>query len=84
MFSLICVWINGWVKNGEAGDLRRHRAHYDVILMEVRSMRCFEATSHKWKHVVCILLELSRTDRMIVPNVSYKNIYVTRSYHDWL
>ena len=33
MFSLICVWINGWVNNGEAGDLRRHRAHYDVIVM---------------------------------------------------
>ena len=33
MFSLICVWINGWVNNGEAGDLRRYRAHYDVILM---------------------------------------------------
>ena len=26
MFSLICDWINGWVNNGEAGDLRRHRA----------------------------------------------------------
>ena len=23
----------GWVSNGEAGDLRRHRAHYDVIVM---------------------------------------------------
>ena len=33
MFSLICVWINGWVNNGEAGDLRRHRAHYDVTVM---------------------------------------------------
>ena len=33
MFSLICTWINGWVKNREAGDLRRHRAHYDVIVM---------------------------------------------------
>ena len=26
MFSLICTWINGWVKNAEAGDLRRHHA----------------------------------------------------------
>ena len=26
MFSLICVWINGWVNNREAGDLRRYRA----------------------------------------------------------
>ena len=27
LFSLICTWINGWVNNREAGDLRRHRAH---------------------------------------------------------
>ena len=33
MFSLNCVWINGWVNNGEAGDLRRYRAHNDVIVM---------------------------------------------------
>ena len=33
MFSLICVWINGSVNNREAGDLRHHRAHYDVIVM---------------------------------------------------
>ena len=33
-FSLICTWINDWVNNREAGDLRRHRAHYDVIIME--------------------------------------------------
>ena len=26
-------WINNWVNNREAGDLRRHRAHYDVIVM---------------------------------------------------
>ena len=33
MFSLISAWINGWVNNCEAGDLRRNRAHYDVIVM---------------------------------------------------
>ena len=33
MLSLIWAWINGWVNNREAGDLRRHRAHYDVIIM---------------------------------------------------
>ena len=33
VFSLICAWINGWVNKREAGDLRRHCAHYDVILM---------------------------------------------------
>ena len=30
MISLICVWINGWVNNREAGDLRRYRVYYDV------------------------------------------------------
>ena len=33
MFSLICAWTNGWVNNRYAGDLRRHRAHYDVTVM---------------------------------------------------
>ena len=33
MLSLTCAWINGWVNNGGAGDLRRHRLHYDVIVM---------------------------------------------------
>ena len=33
IFSLICVWINGWVNNREAGDLRRYPVHYDVIVM---------------------------------------------------
>ena len=34
MFSLICAWINDWVNNREAGDLRRHLAHCDVIVMQ--------------------------------------------------
>ena len=34
MFSLICVWTSGWVNNRGAGDLRRHRDHCDVTVME--------------------------------------------------
>ena len=33
MFSLICSWINSWVNNREAGDLKPHRAYYDVSVM---------------------------------------------------
>ena len=33
MFSLTCVWINGWVNNREAGDLRCYHAHYEVSVM---------------------------------------------------
>ena len=32
-FSLISAWINGLVNNRETGDLRCHRAHYDVTVM---------------------------------------------------
>ena len=41
MFSLICTWINSWVNSREAGDLRRRRAHYDVIVM------CYVENSHR-------------------------------------
>ena len=34
MFSFIYAWINDWVNNREAGDLRRQRGHYDVIVMK--------------------------------------------------
>ena len=33
MFSLTCAWTKRWANNWDAGDLRRHRAHYDVIVM---------------------------------------------------
>ena len=32
-FSLICTWTDSWANNGDAGDLRRCRAHYDVIVL---------------------------------------------------
>ena len=45
MFSLICVWINDWVNNRKAGDLRRYRCHYDVIVMYIIHMQQF---NHTW------------------------------------
>ena len=32
----ICAWINGWVNNLKAGDLRRHHAYYDVTVMHIQ------------------------------------------------
>ena len=46
VFSLICAWINGWVNNGEAGDLRRHRVHYDVIVMPCHVVNSLQT---KWR-----------------------------------
>ena len=37
MFSFAYARINSWVNNGKAGDLRRHRAHYTVIVMRCKS-----------------------------------------------
>ena len=35
MFSLICPLNNSWANNGDAGDLRHHRAHYALIMVFV-------------------------------------------------
>ena len=43
MFSLIFVWINGWVSNCEAGYLRRYCAHYDVSAMHIIAVITFIA-----------------------------------------
>ena len=34
----IYAWINDWVNNGEAGELSRYPAHYDVTVMD--NFRC--------------------------------------------
>ena len=37
-------WINDWVNNREAGDLRRRRAHYDAIVMNIKIFNMAENT----------------------------------------
>ena len=39
------LWINGWVNNREAGDLRRHRTHYDVTVMG--NVNCTLSAAHQ-------------------------------------
>ena len=74
MFSLICAWIGGWVNNGEAGDLWRRRAHYNVTVMEdisiyMDSMFCvplgYDKTYiHCMKRTVCFFsrIECNHTE----------------------
>ena len=40
MFSLICAWTSGRANNRDAGDMRRHRVHYDVTVMEMFDSQC--------------------------------------------
>ena len=49
MFYLICARINGWVNNREAGDLRWHRADYDITVMT----QCIQ---YYWRDISALLL----------------------------
>ena len=51
MFSFICAWIIRWVNTREAGDLRRYRAHYDVIIMVVVISLAFTKLSQWLLHI---------------------------------
>ena len=66
MLSLICVWINGWVYNGEAGDLRRYRAHYDVIVMGYGYPRFHVALLQQSSGHVYLVLQSQRQDLSIL------------------
>ena len=70
MFSLKCVWINGWVNNREAGDLRRYHAHYDVTVMmtEFTEATC---VSRPQIHIT--------TDTYVIMEVSWKS---SQFWHD--
>ena len=52
MFSLICARINCWVHSREAGDLRHHHTHYDVIVVISKTIK----TQQKCMHNLCNVL----------------------------
>ena len=68
MFSLICAWINRWVNNGEAGDLRRYRAHYDVIAMQCKfsGTLAVELTKSCNKTSICICYRSTSSTNIII------------------
>ena len=47
MFSLVCAWTNGWVNNRAVGDMRPHRAHYDVRVMASMNLVSGNCYGHK-------------------------------------
>ena len=80
MFSFHCTWTNSWANDGDAGDLRRHRAHYDVIVMnpsEISShvhMGCIE-------HMQQINFMSMYDDRRVTKSVKIKSILCDISWH---
>ena len=77
MFSLIWAWINGWVNNREDGDLRCHRAHYDVTVM-IFTVVCM--------HITCIQLVIHDQQpshqHFNVNNIQMSSLFVR--VHCWL
>ena len=67
MLYWICAWRNGWVHYIDAGDLRRHRAHYDIIAMHP----CLNSNGGVAKHwmiwgiVFCALVSMSLPNEII-------------------
>ena len=49
-FLLICIWINGWVNNRKAGDLRSYPAHSDVTVMHTECDSQIWAMEHELYH----------------------------------
>ena len=54
-FCFIWAWTNGWVNNPKAGDLRRHRDHYYVAVMNSTDFHYSDGT--KWlPHTLCTVV----------------------------
>ena len=83
MLSLIYAWTNGWTNNPEAGDLRCHRAHQDVTVMDFNHARCVLVVRVSWlasrdlgdgpenmgkKLVIAPVDSLKKTDKLIMLN----------------
>ena len=76
MFSLICARTNAWVNNGEAGDLRRHRPHYDVIVMEITRdwlIDVHKLCTNSISCHLCIILQ----QRNLLRTCRYENMFYT-------
>ena len=89
MFSLICVWINGWVNNRKAGDLRRQRGDYDVIVMTSihrwpmdisckriimqKAFSCHDTIIKLWN----ILISISKLHHLVLISMLSSKIFIT-------
>ena len=58
MFFVICTWTNenNRVNNRDAGDLRRHGTHYDVLVMVLQHMTYLLFNVSAWAHQIGITL----------------------------
>ena len=80
LFSLICAWTNGWVNNWEAGDMIRHRTHYDVTVMWRKScIKSFNKDS-RW----ALVLQCNATHLAVIYSGPVTHMCVSGMSHHWL
>ena len=79
MLSLLCVWINGWVNNREAGDLRRYHALYDVIVMGSGDQACVGIYGKLQINLTAISVVILRTTHSSTSLFYYHNLYEIRT-----
>ena len=73
--------LNGWVKNREAGDLRRHRVHYDITVMELLNLK-EHLNIHLWKiHIFQCMDKIFCVECHRVP-FKFRTKYLTHTLKD--
>ena len=85
VFSLICAWINGWVNNRDAGDLKRHGAHYDVTVMPSYTADPSPLAQHPCIHNVTKthLWSLLSVLNNAFTRIPGPRLNIKRSFHAW-
>ena len=79
MLSLICAWMNGWVNTRETGDLRRHRAHYDVIIMFFVVQHTVDLAP--WRP--CDVIVMLTNSGWLKTSKSMENMHVEKERQNW-
>ena len=82
MYSLIWAWTNGLVNNRNAGELRRHRAHYDVTVMMNSCLSNVEGNELDFQKLMLVTNETMAvtwkhifSHKTIISFVAYKALY---------
>ena len=76
MFSLICSWTNGWVNNRDAGDLRRHHTHYDVVVM----IFCDTPREYPWNEESRLLGQIRHLLRSVLQYPFMVEVVISAKY----
>ena len=79
MFNLVCTWTNSWANKRVAGDVKRHCAHYDVIVMKMYVQHkpfITSTTEGHWKLKVSLYTNECWSNEIIAVNMPVLRVAV--------